>query len=51
MHHPRRLLLRALPNDVCPLAGEYIRLVGFGNAIGLLAEMQLPGFEVPMQSI
>ncbi|XXQ39651.1 Ataxin-10 domain-containing protein [Plasmodiophora brassicae] len=31
--------------------GEYIRLVGFGNAIGLLAEMQLPGFEVPMQSI
>lgn len=28
------------------LAGEYIRLTGFGNAVGLLAEKGLPGFSM-----
>jgi hypothetical protein len=29
---------------VSPSAAEYIRLCGFGNAVGLLAEKGLPGF-------
>eukprot|EP00474_Spongospora_subterranea_P011083 CRZ11541.1 hypothetical protein [Spongospora subterranea] len=28
---------------------EYIRVVGLGNAMGLLSELQLPGYQVPLQ--